>query len=606
MVKFLKGVAASAIGTIVGLLVFVVLLGIGAGSLVMVLLATTSRETEPSLDPNSLLVIDLSTPVRDAVPPSGASVVLEETLSGSSNEAISIYQALRAIEQAAEDERIAGIFLYGNTFNGLATLGELRQALVAFKDSGKPIFAYEVGWSERDYYLTSVADTVSLDTTGLLEFNGFRAETQFLAGALEKYGVGVQVLRAGRYKSAIEPFVRTSSSPEEQEQTEALLADLWQVFLTTVDDSRTPSQGQLQQLADAGGILLPEDAKAAGLVDQVAYYEDVLADLQSLTGEDASVGEDLPSVDLPSYSTLINSEAANEADDVVAIVYAEGEITLGEGGTGFIGSDSLSRTLRDLRLDDAVKAVVLRINSPGGGASASEVIADAVRRLQAEKPVVVSMGNIAASGGYMMAAEGSRIYASANTITGSIGVFGLLLNFQAIANRNGVTWDVVKTARFADIDTVARPQSPEELALQQTVVDELYDRFITLVAEGRNLSEAQIESVAQGRVWSGQAAQTQGLVDELGGLMDAIAAAAEQAELTAWSIEEYPQPLSLEAQIIESLFGGISSRLQATSPLPTSPLLAEWEALQSGLTHLETLNDPRGAYTRLPFTTEIE
>ncbi len=601
MGKFLKWMAASAIGTIIGLLVFVALLGIGAGGLVMVFLATTTSESEPSLDPDSVLVIDLSTTIRDAVPPSGASVVLEETLSGSSNEAISIYQALRAIEHAADDEKIVGIFLYGNSANGLATLGELRQALETFKDAGKPIFAYEVGWAERDYYLTSIADKVILDASGLLEFNGFRSETQFLAGALEKYGIGVQVLRAGRYKSAIEPFVRTSSSPEEQEQTEALLADLWQVFLTAVDSSRDSSPSKLQQIADAGGILLPEEAQAAGLVDQVAYYEDVLAELQDLTGAEASVGEDIPSVDLVSYSTLIRAEGT-EAEDIVAIVYAEGEIVFGEGGEGVIGSDSLSRTLRDLRLDDAVKSVVLRIDSPGGGASASEVIADAVRRLQAEKPVVISMGDLAASGGYMIAAEGSRIYASPNTITGSIGVFGLLLNFETIANRNGITWDVVKTARFADIDTVARPQSPAELALQQTVVDELYDRFITLVAEGRNLPRASVENVAQGRVWSGQAAQTQGLVDELGGLMAAIDHAAEQAELGSWSVEEYPQPLSFEEQIIASLFGEVSSRLQGSS----SPLLAEWSALQTSLAHLETLNDPRGAYTRLPFTTEVD
>ncbi|MDA0867683.1 MAG: S49 family peptidase, partial [Cyanobacteria bacterium] len=302
MGKFIKWMAASAIGTIIGLLVFVTLLGIGAGGLVMVFLATATRETEPSLEPNSVLAINLSTEIRDAVPPSGAGVVLEETLSGTSNDAISIYQALRAIEHAAEDDAIAGIFLYGNSFNGLATLGELRQALQTFKDSGKPIFAYEVDWAERDYYLTSIADTVILDASGLLEFNGFQAETQFLAGALEKYGIGVQVLRVGRYKSAIEPFTRTSSSPEEQEQTEALLSDLWQTFLTTVDSSRTLSPGKLQQIADAGGILLPEEAKAEGLVDQVAYYEDVLTELQDLTGAEASVGEDIPSVDLVSYS----------------------------------------------------------------------------------------------------------------------------------------------------------------------------------------------------------------------------------------------------------------------------------------------------------------
>ncbi|MDA0673528.1 MAG: signal peptide peptidase SppA, partial [Cyanobacteria bacterium] len=506
MREFLKWMAASALGTLVGLIAFMTLVGIGTGSLLVLLLATASRETEPLMDPDSVLVLDLSTDIQDAVPPSGASVVLEETLAGTSTEAISIYQAITAIQAAAEDEDIAGLFIYGNSNEGLATLGELRAALETFQTSGKPILAYEVGWSERDYYLTSLADTVVLDNTGLLELNGFEAETQFLSGALNRYGVGVQVLRAGRYKSAVEPFVRTENSPEEDAQLNALLGDLWQDFLSTVADSRDATPTRLQQVADAGGILLAPEAESLNLVDRLAYYDDVLTELQTLTGAEPADGEDIPSIDLVAYSNLVASRQDAQGE-VVAIAYAEGEIVLGEGGEGLIGSDSFSRTLRELRLDEDVKAVVLRINSPGGSATASEIIADAVDRLSAEKPVIVSMGNLAASGGYMMAAGGDRIYASPTTITGSIGVFGLLLNLQDIANRNGITWDVVKTARFADLGTIARPQSPEELALQQTVVDDLYDRFVAIVAEGRDLTIAQVESVAQGRVWSGTDAQ---------------------------------------------------------------------------------------------------
>lgn len=601
MRQFLKWMAASTLGTLIGLVAFTALIGLGVGSVLTLFLATTARETQPEIESDSVLVLDLSTDIRDAVPPSGASVVLEETLSGNITRTISSYQAIRAIEQAAEDDDIVGLFIYGNSSEGFATLRELRQSLLTFQAADKPIWAYAVDWSERDYYLTSFADTVVLDQSGLLEFNGFRSEIQFLTGALEKYGIGVQVLRVGRYKSAVEPFIRTESSPEEQEQTQALLADFWREFLLAVESSRALTPARLQALADQGGLLLPADAKAAGLVDEIAYYDDVLTQLQTLTGEDESVGEDIPSIDLVSYSQLLDSPFQNP-QGAIALLYVEGDIVLGEGGDGLVGADRLARTLRDLRFDDSIEAVVLRINSPGGGASAAEIAADAVRRLQQVKPVVVSMGNLAASGGYMIATEGDHIFASPNTLTGSIGVFGLLLNFQEIANRNGITWDILKTARYADIDTLTRPQTAAELALQQSVVDDTYDRFITRVAESREMPKANVEAVAQGRIWSGEDAQAAGLVDELGGLQAAIAYAAEQADLETWRVEEYPRPKSLESQIFDSLFGNLSQRLQPTS----HPLTQELRSLQENLVHLETLNDPRGTYLRLPFTTEIE
>jgi len=600
MREFLKWMAASAIGTVLGLLAFGAILSVGAVGLLTYLIATAAQDTDPAIDPDSLLVLDLATDFRDAVPLSGPSVVIEETLSGSESRAISIYQAIQAIQQAAEDDDIAGLYIYGNSNEGFATLRELRDAIAAFKTAEKPIIAYEVGWSERDYYLTSLADTVMLDTVGLLELNGFRSETQFISGALDKYGVGVQVLQAGRYKSAVEPFIRNESSEESQAQTQALLSDLWQEFLTTVEAERSLTVPQLQTLADRGGLLLAEEAQGSGLVDQVGYYDDLLTRLQELTGEEPAAGEDVPSIDLVSYNKLVDH--SDRSSNEIAIVYAEGEIILGEGADGIIGSDSLVRTLRNLRLDEDVKAVVLRINSPGGGASASEVIADAVLRLTQEKPVIVSMGDVTASGGYMIATNADRIFASPNTITGSIGVFGLLLNFQEIANRNGITWDVEKTAEFADINTVARPQTPRELAIQQSIVNDLYDRFITLVADSRGLSRSAVDNVAQGRVWSGEDALAVGLVDEIGGLEAAIAHAAELAELDSWAVNEYPRPRSLESQIFDSLFGRITRQFYAGD----HPLLAEVGELQSTVQLLEVLKDPRGVYTRMPFTTEIE
>ena len=603
MRDFLKFFLASALGTFASLVALIVLLGLGAGSLIVFLLATASVETEPEMEDKSILMFDLSIDILDSVPPSGAGIVLEETFVGASNRAISLREALDSLEQAAADDNIVGLYMHGNTGEGFATLKELREALEKFKQSGKPIIAYEMIWSERDYYLTSVADTLALNASGIIEFNGFSAETQFLAGALQKYGIGVQVLRAGRYKSAVEPFIRTESSPEDREQTQALLADLWQELLTIAAESRELTPQELQQLADEGGLLMAQDALEAGLVDQVSYFDKVLTELQDLTETEAEEGDAFPQISLSAYSRLVNQRSASDLKgDTIAIVYADGEIVSGEGSPGIIGSDTLTKALRKVRLDDSVKAVVLRVNSPGGGASASEVISREVELTSEAKPVVVSMGDFAASGGYMISTRADKIFASPGSITGSIGVFGLLLNLKQVANDNGVTWDVVKTAKFADISTISRPQTTAELKLQQAVVDDLYERFITMVAESRQISRDEVDDIAQGRVWTGIDAKQIGLVDELGGLNAAIAAAAEQAELEQWRIEEYPKPRTLEEQIFENLFGQLISRL----PMGTDPLTQEFRKLQAELAVIQLLSDPRGLYTRLPFTTEIE
>ncbi|MEM6452462.1 MAG: signal peptide peptidase SppA [Cyanobacteria bacterium P01_D01_bin.105] len=608
MRDFLKVAAASAVGTVVGLFSLLLLLGLGAFGLVGVLLASGGPEPEVLLEEDSLLVVDLSTDIMDGVPAdSGA---LFEVYGAPRS--VSLYRALEAIAAAAEDDKISGIYLKGSSFEGLATLKEMRTALSQFKTSGKPIWAYNTGFAERDYYLTSVADNLVLAPVGILEINGFRAETQFLANALKKYGVGVQVLRAGRYKSAVEPFIRSQSSPEEKQQTQALLNDLWQDFLNTVASDRDVTTQQLQTLADDVALIEPAQALEAGLVDKLGFYDDVLSELQVLTGaEDAEAEEDLPQIQLADYAQMVASDRFLKADDTVAIIYAEGEIIVGEKiQPGAITSQGLADTLRKIRKDETVKAVVLRVNSPGGSAIASEVIADEVSKLADEKPLVVSMGNYAASGGYMIAAPGAKIVASPNTITGSIGVYGLLLNFQEIANKNGITWDSVKTAKFADMQTASRPQTEEELKIQQDYVDSLYERFTQIVAEGRNVSQTQVNQVAEGRVWTGEDAIAANLVDELGGLKTAIDLAAETAELETFDIVEFPRLPSLEEQLLDSLFGvGITAELaQMVTQLPWNqdPLTDELLKIREELTLLESLNDPNHTYMRLPFTTEIE
>ncbi len=607
MRDFFKYAAASALGTVVGLFSLVALLGVGALGLAGFFINSAASETEPDVEKNSILVFDLATDIVDAVPYAGPGIVLEETFSGSSYRAMSLHTALQTIEAAATDDNITAIYLTGNTNAGFATLKELRMALEKFKtDSGKPVLANNTIWSERDYYLASVADSLYLNPAGVMELNGFRAEIQFLAGALSKYGVGVQVLRAGRYKSAIEPFTRTSSSPEEKQQTQALLTDLWQESLTTTSEARESTPEAFQAIAENQGLLPAAEAQAAGLIDNVAFYDDLLSDLRELTEQTDDAWDededDFTQIGLYSYSQTLDTTIGNR--DTIAVVYASGEIVDGEGtATGFITSGGLSDTLRQVRKDDDIQAVVLRVNSPGGSAIATEIIAHEVELLAAEKPVIVSMGNYAASGGYMIAAPGDQIFATPATITGSIGVYGLRLNFKEIANRNGVTWDIIKTAKLADIDTISRPQSESELKLQQEFVNTLYDRFLTLVADGREIPKENVNQVAQGRVWSGTDAEGASLVDQMGGLEAAIAAAATAAELEDWQVEELPQPPSLEEQIIESLFGvGIVSKL----PWAQDPITQEAMKLREELSLLKTLNDPQGVYMRLPFTTEIE
>jgi protease IV len=606
MRDFLKYAAASALGTLVGLFTLIALLSMGAIGLISVLLASSNQETIPELEQKSMLTLDLSTDIVDAVPYSGAGALFEETLSGQSYQAVSLYSALKAIDAAIEDDKIAGIYLTGNTAESFATLKELRVALEAFKKSGKPIVAYTEGWGELDYYIGSVANTIYFNPAGMLEINGFRAEIQYLAGALQKYGIGVQVLRVGRYKSAVEPFIRQASSPEEKQQTQALLSDLWQDFLKTAGQDRKISAQKLQQIADGGGLLMADQAKAAGLVDKIAFYDQVLAQLQKLTDQSEENEDSFAQTSLHTYSRLVNErDQGFYAEDTIALVYAEGEIVMGSGiGPGYVTSDGLSSTLRDVKHNDNIKAVVLRVNSPGGSALASEIIAREVELLAKEKPVIISMGDYAASGGYMIAAPGAKIFATPTTITGSIGVYGLLLNFKDLANRNGVTWDTIKTAKYSDIDTISRPQTPDELKLQQDSVNDLYDRFISLVAKSRKVTKDRVNQVAQGRVWSGSDAVQANLVDEMGGLDAALRFAAKSAELEDWEVEEFPKPLSLEEQIIDSLLtqDGLMSHLSWRNNLVSQELNEFQEQLQV----LPNLNDPNSLYMRLPFTTEIE
>jgi protease-4 len=405
-------------------------------------------------------------------------------------------------------------------------------------------------------------------------------------------------------------LIRQDFSPENRQQTQKLLGDVWGEWRAAVGKSRKLNSEQLQAIADTQGFLIADTAREQGLVDRVAYFDQVLGQLKQLTGEDKE-NKTFRQITLAKYAEVPGkSLGVRESENHIAVVYADGNIVDGQGGNGEVGGDRFARIFRRLRQDEDVKAVVLRVNSPGGSATASEIIQREVRLTNEVKPVVVSMGDYAASGGYWIVTNASRIFAEPNTITGSIGVFGLLPNIQKLANSNGITWDVVKTAKFADSQTVSRPKSPQELALYQRSVDRIYNMFLSKVAQGRKLPQQKVEQIAQGRVWSGLAAKQIGLVDEMGGLDTAIAYAAKQAKLgDNWELQEYPEVRTLEERLLGRLSNEVRNVFGADTTLKQltpDPLTAQFYKLRDEISVLRSLNDPLGVYARLPFNLKIE
>ena len=608
MKDFFKYTFASLIGSILGI---TLIIGVGFGGLIffVVSIASQTKDLGPQVKDKSILVFDLATSITDSRPISSTGEALQEALYSDQPTTITLRKAINTLNAAAKDKKIIGIYIKGSNtpgVTGLANLQEIRQALQRFGETGKTIIAYDMDWTEREYYLSSVADEIAINPLGVLEFNGLSSETMFLSGALDKFGIGVQVTKVGKYKSATEPFLREKMSPENRQQTLQLLQDIWGQYLQTVATSRKSTTEQLQAIADNQGILMANNALQSKLVDRVVYYDEVLKKLKELTGIEED-DKSFTQISLNNYSKVprvAKTLSKNiKSNNKIAVVYAQGEVVNGSGTSRQIGGDRLAKKLRQLRLDDKVKAVVLRVNSPGGSASASEVISREVKLMSEEKPVIVSMGNIAASGGYWISMNADRIVAEVNTITGSIGVFGVLFNIQEIANQNGITWDVVKIGKFADLNTTSRPKTEDELVLIQKMVDSIYERFIKNVATARNLAPEKVEEIAQGRVWSGANAQKLGLVDEIGGIETAIKVAAEKAELgNSWKIEEYPKSRSLEQQIFRSLSG-----MEVDIPtMPLDPLATEFKKLQEELASLRAMNDPYGVYTRLPFNLRID
>ncbi len=595
MGNFFKQIIASFIGTVIGMVVGLGLFfGAGALGLALLFMAAASPG-EPESQDKSILKIDLSLAITDG----NRRIGLEESFLGTERQMISLRAVVDAIDSAAKDEKIVAIYLDGSGSggsSGLATLREIRTALEKFQAAGKKIIAYDIDWTKRDYYLGSVADQVVVDPMGYVEIAGLSYEEMFVSGALSKYGIGVQVIRAGKYKAAVEPFVAQQMSLENRQQTQLWLNQVWSEFTNTVGKSRNLSPSQLQTWANTIGSISPESAQQFRLVDRIAHADQVEEELRKLTGQ-----TDRPAnqISLRRYAKTKTTEVVDKPQKI-ALVYAQGEITSESSNSGQVSSKKLAAQLESLRQNKDVKAIVLRVNSPGGGATASEQILRQVQLTNQKKPVVISMGDYAASGGYWISAYGRRIFAEPNTITGSIGVFGLLFNVGELARQNGITWDTVKTGGFADAQTISRPKTPQELAVYQREVDRIYAKFVAKVAEARKLSPAKVDEVAQGRVWSGQQAKEIGLVDEIGGLEEAITYAAKAANLGQdWQLIEPDEDLPWPDQLVDIL--QIKYR-----QVNADPITKEIQNLHRQIQILKNLNDPQNIYARLPFNLHIK
>ena len=574
---------------------FALILFSGIGfALLLVFVMAAGSSNKPTVATKTVVVMNLDGSLVEQVTDPNPSEALGAALNGAGSRRFALSTLLEGLETAAGDERVAALYLTGNLQGGgPAQLRELRQALVKFA-AKKPLVAWNLNYGRGDYYLASAANQLLLHPFGIVQANGFAAEPMFYGGAFKKYGIEVQVTRVGKFKSAVEPYILDHMSAENREQIQTLLNDLWSEWKGSVGGSRKLDAAALQSIADEKGMLVGEEAKTAKLVDRLATMDELLDHLKELTGKQAK-DKDFPQIELEAYHAA--AFTAKTSGDRIAVIHAEGEIVDGEGGSQQVGGDRVARELRRLRMDDTVKAVVLRVNSPGGSAQASEVIQREVILTKAKKPVVISMGHLAASGGYWISAYGSRVLAEPTTITGSIGVFGLLPNVQKLAAEHGITWDSVQTAKLSNPQSLARPKSTEELARIQAVVDDIYARFLDKVAEGRKLKRDAVHEIAQGRVWSGQTALKLGLVDELGGLQDAVKVAAKLANLSDFSVKGPDrEPDGFLKAVVKGLTQGKPKRVVKSGPVDQlkSEMMRQYEVL-------EGLNDPRGAYARMPF-----
>ena len=547
--NFFKVVLASAIGYIIAGIILLTLLIVTA-----VGIASSSSDQE-ELPSDAVLTLKLNYPIVDRVQ-DGNPLAALALLNPNEQSPLGLNDILSSIEKAKTDNNIKGIILDLTTFQaGYAKLTEVRNKLEEFKATGKFIYAYADYYYFPTYFMASVADSVFVNPEGEMAFNGMVAQVTFFAGALEKLGVNMQVVRAGKFKGAVEAYTRNNLSPENKEQIEIYINSVFNETLAKISKSRKIDVAKLKADADELKMKSVNDFKSNGYIDAVAYRDQFYSAMKKRMG----VKDDhkVPLISEQKYAKSL--EDLGSGSDRVAVVYASGDIIGGKGDGTQIAADDLAETLKNVRLDNKVKAVVLRIDSRGGSSLASDIIWREAKLLSAAKPLIVSMSDVAASGGYYIATPARKIVAEPTTITGSIGVFGLIPNAQKLLNdKLGIEFEYVGTGKHSDIGRIDRDMTLEEREYIESIIDKIYDTFLSRVAEGRKMTKEQVHEVAQGRVWTGVMAKEVGLVDELGGLEKAIEIAAKEANITEYKLKEYPKVKDQLELIVNKMSGNTS------------------------------------------------
>ena len=542
MKDFLKFTLATITGIIVsGVLLFIV-------SILMMFSMLYSSDSEVTVRENSILKLDLNGSLVERSGEDPWAILM-----GDESAAYGLDDLLASIRKAKENENIKGIYIEATDLatDGFAALKEVRDALADFKESGKFIVAYGDMYTQPMYYVASVADRVLLNPEGMLEWSGLSSMPVFYKDLMDKLGIRWQIFKVGTYKSAVEPFIGMEMSEANREQTTDYLTSLWGEMTAEVAASRGVTVDDLNRAADRMLLFQPAgECVEAGLADTLIYKNDVRDYLKQWVGIDED--DDLRTLGLKDMKNVKKNVPKDKSGNIVAVYYADGMIgSLMAGDGESIDGNQMIRDLRELKEDEDVKAVVLRINSPGGSAYDSEQIWHAVGELKKEKPVIVSMGDYAASGGYYIACNADTIVAEPTTLTGSIGIFGMMPDMQGLAQKVGVSFDVVKTNEFSDMGIPVRPMTESEKALMQAYVERGYDLFLTRVSEGRGMTKEAVDQVGQGRVWTGVRAKELGLVDELGGLDRALEIAVARAGVEGYTRMDYPAKKSAWEQLME-------------------------------------------------------
>lgn len=547
MKDFLKFTLATVTGIILSSIVLFII------SMVTLFGIMSASDTETIVKKNSVMMLDLNGTLVERTQEDPLGILSQ--LFGDESNTYGLDDILSSIQKAKENENIKGIYLQASSLGtSYASLQEIRNALLDFKESGKFVIAYADSYTQGLYYLSSAADKVLLNPKGMIEWRGIASAPLFYKDLLQKIGVEMQVFKVGTYKSAVEPFIATEMSPANREQVTAFITSIWGQVTEGVSTSRNIPVDSLNVYADRMLMFYPsEESVRCGFADTLIYRNDVRNYLKKLVEIDED--DNLPIVGLSDMMNVKKNVPKDKSGNIVAVYYASGEITdypsSATSEDGIVGSKVI-RDLRKLKDDNDVKAVVLRVNSPGGSAFASEQIWHAVKELKTKKPVIVSMGDYAASGGYYISCVADTIVAEPTTLTGSIGIFGIIPNVKGLTDKIGLSYDVVKTNKYADFGNIMRPFNEEERSLLQMMITEGYDTFVSRCAEGRHMTKEAIEKIAEGRVWTGETAKKLGLVDELGGIDKAMDIAVTKAGIEGYTVVSYPAKQDFFSSLLDT------------------------------------------------------